>query len=133
MAAARTVGQTDAVAMVLVVEDDVALAGLYAQGLTTAGHRAVVAADGETGVAVATHVQFDVVLLDMRLPGISGMEFLRELVDREKPPIVIVVSAYSDPEWVTSALSLGASSWMVKGEFTPSQLAARVQEWAAAA
>lgn len=72
------------------------------------------AASGECALAAANKLGPQVVLLDMRLPGINGIETLRRLRDRHPDVRVLMVSAYDDGEYVRGALEAGAAGYLSK-------------------
>lgn len=110
---------------VLIVEDDrLALAGL-ASGLEDRGYLVDKAITGEEGVALADSAQPDLVLMDICLPGISGIEAARRIQENMNIP-VIFLSAYDSEEVVRVAIALGSLSYLVK-PVTIAQLAPAVE------
>lgn len=110
---------------ILIIEDDphsVELASLY---LKRDGHRVVSAGDGKRGLQLATQEQPDLILLDLMLPEVDGMEVCRALRAESDVPI-IMVTARVDEEDRTAGLDLGADDYVVK-PFSPRELAARVR------
>ena len=112
---------------VAVVEDSEDLRALLATLLELEDDFELVgeAADGEEALAVVEAVQPDLVLLDMALPGIDGLEVLERLRGRHAPRVV-VYSGYSAPELVQNARDLGAVDYVVKGG-PPDELIARLR------
>lgn len=116
---------------VLIMEDDQYIRDLYILVLQQAGYEAVGCPDGVTGMAEANKREFDLVLLDLMMPNMSGLEFLREM--KSHPPKftlgpIIVMSnlAYEDAK--KEALSLGAVDFLVKAEMEPKNILARVEQ-----
>lgn len=72
------------------------------------------ASDGETAMETVEAAHPDVVLLDIRMPGIDGLETLRRLQARWPDLPVVVLSMYDDPEYVDDALRCGASGYLLK-------------------
>jgi len=72
------------------------------------------AGTGEIAVTLAAHLQPDVVLMDIRLPGISGVEATRRIREANPAIRVLMVSAYDDDEYVRAALQAGASGHLSK-------------------
>jgi CheY-like chemotaxis protein len=101
---------------VLVVEDDADLSEMTVELLTLYGHTVESAADGPGALATATRGDFDVVLLDLSLPGFSGLEVARLL--RASPagarPYIIAMSGYSREEDVARATEAGCDTYLVK-------------------
>ncbi|GAA3817464.1 response regulator transcription factor [Cellulomonas soli] len=110
---------------VLVVEDDPAIAHLVAEYLTHDGFRVDVADDGEDGVELARQTRPDVVVLDLMLPGIDGLEVCRR-VRTFSDAYVLMLTARGDETDRVIGLSVGADDYVVK-PFSPRELSARVQ------
>ncbi len=71
---------------ILIVEDEPSIANFVCQGLTEAGYAVDVAENGEQGLAFALAADYDVLILDIMLPKIDGLELLCKLRQREHPP-----------------------------------------------
>jgi two-component system OmpR family response regulator len=110
---------------VLVVDDEEAARRPVAQGLREAGFAVVEAADGPTGLGIALGGGIDVIVLDLRLPGLDG-ERLLERVRLAADVPVIVVSAKREEDDRVGVLDLGADDYLVK-PFTVRELIARVR------
>jgi DNA-binding response OmpR family regulator len=110
---------------VLVVEDDPAIGRLLHRSLTNSGDVVTVATTGASGLSMALQEQPEVVLLDLGLPDLSGLEVLQMLRAVSQVP-VIVVTAQDDDRTVVKALDLGADDYLVK-PFGSDQLAARMR------
>lgn len=80
------------------------------------------AADGLTAVALVTELCPDVVLLDLKMPGMDGLAVLRELHARQDPARVLVLTSYTEPRSVVSALRAGAAGFLDK-DVAPAALA----------
>jgi DNA-binding response OmpR family regulator len=111
--------------LALLVEDDTRLAALTAEYLRGHGVQVVVAADGAAGLTEARRARFDVVLLDLMLPGRSGLEVCRELRSRSDVPILILTARGEEADRVLG-LELGADDYLTK-PFSPRELLARIQ------
>jgi DNA-binding response OmpR family regulator len=111
--------------LALLVEDDTRLASLTAEYLRGHGVQVVVAADGAAGLAEARRARFDVVLLDLMLPGRSGLEVCRELRSRSDVPILILTARGEEADRVLG-LEIGADDYLIK-PFSPRELLARIQ------
>jgi DNA-binding NarL/FixJ family response regulator len=72
------------------------------------------AVDGPSAVAVCLDVAPDVLLLDMSLPGMNGIEVTKRVHDVPHPPRVLILSAYDDTDYVTAALDAGAGGYLLK-------------------
>ena len=100
-------------ARILIVDDDrLVLAGL-ANGLEDCGYFVIKAASGEEAVRLLDDAQPDLVLMDVCLPGISGIETAQQIWQKRDIP-VIFLSAYDDPQTVRDAVTLGGMSYLVK-------------------
>ncbi len=116
---------TDPVLTALLVEDDARLASLTADYL--GGHGVVVtrAADGPGGLEEAIRHRYDVVLLDLMLPGKDGLDVCRELRARSDVPIVVLTARGEEADRVMG-LELGADDYLSK-PFSPRELLARIR------
>ncbi len=116
-------------ARILVIDDDDLLTELVSFTLEAHGHEVATAADGETGLDLAMREPVDLVVLDGILPGLDGLEVLRQL--RGEPRTaglpVIMLSARKDERDVVGGLSLGAEDYLVK-PFIPEELAVRIDK-----
>jgi len=83
---------------VLVIEDEARIAHFVARGLRQDGHEVVIAEDGEVGIFLATTETFDLVLLDIGLPGVSGLEVLADLAGQQPELPVVVLTAHDDED-----------------------------------
>ncbi len=120
------VGDEPAPAIVaLLVEDDARLAALTSEYLGNHGVKVVVAGDGRRALEESLHVRFDVVLLDLMLPGLTGLEVCRELRQRSDVPIVILTARGEEADRVLG-LEWGADDYLTK-PFSSRELLARVQ------
>jgi two-component system OmpR family response regulator len=107
------------------VEDDRVLRRACEIGLRKRGYDVVSARDGEEGLALATTQEFDLVLLDMLMPRMSGLDMLRELrrLAPEQHVPVLVLSNSSRPSDRTDAHALGIAGYMVKASLSLDNLA----------
>ena len=110
---------------VLVVDDETVLAGMVANYLQRAGFRTSVAHDGITAVGRALADAPDVVVLDLGLPGMDGVDVCREL-RRHTDCYIIMLTARNEEEAMLGGLSAGADDYMTK-PFSARELVARVQ------
>ena len=110
---------------ILIVEDEESIADLERDYLELSGFQVEVANDGETGLNKALKGEFDLIILDLMLPGVDGFEICREVRSQKNTPI-IMVSAKKDDIDKIRGLGLGADDYMTK-PFSPSELVARVK------
>ncbi len=99
---------------VLVVDDDQASARTLQLHLRAAGHDTVVAHDAESGLTAAAELQPELVILDIRMPGRSGLEALPEFKALQPAPHVIMITAFHDMDTTIAAMQRGAEDYIHK-------------------
>lgn len=119
-------------ARVLLIEDDRDIAHLFARGLRHYGHEVEVATDGQSGLAAALATQADIVLLDLRLPKLDGVDVLRRLRETRPDLPVAVLTNQSDPELTEEVRGLGVAGYLLKSRVTPAVVAGAIRRWLAA-
>jgi DNA-binding response OmpR family regulator len=112
-------------AHVLVVEDDATVRDVVARYLGDAGHRVELAADGPSGLEAAVRGEPDVVVLDLMLPGLSGLEVCRTLRARRANAAIVMLTALGEEDDRVLGLELGADDYVTK-PFSPRELVLRV-------
>ena len=110
---------------ILIIEDEVAIADLEKDYLELSGFEVAMEYAGDSGLARALAEDFDLIVLDLMLPGIDGFEVCRQIREKKDIP-VIMVSAKKDDIDKIHGLGLGADDYMTK-PFSPSELGARVK------
>lgn len=110
---------------ILIIEDELSIAELQRDYLEIAGYEVVIENDGEKGCQKAMEDDFELVIVDIMLPGKNGFEICRELRKEKEMPLLVVSAKAGDIDKVR-ALGLGADDYMVK-PFSPNELVARVQ------
>jgi two-component system, OmpR family, response regulator MprA len=110
---------------VLVIEDDDAISDLLRRGLTYEGYSVSVAQDGPAGLRMARDAPPDLVVLDLMLPGIDGLEVCRRLRAADDVPILVLTARGTVSDRI-SGLDSGADDYMVK-PFSIDELLARVR------
>jgi len=108
-------------ATILIVDDDEAMRDTCCQVLTQDGYRAETAEDGDGGLQKIRGVKPDLVLVDLKMPGMSGMEFLDKIGDIDPTIVPVVITAYANTEWGAEAIKRNACDFLPK-PFTPDQL-----------
>lgn len=111
--------------VILVVEDEAAIAGAIAARLRSEGFRVEVAGTGPEGVMLAAALQPDLVVLDWMLPGFDGIEACQRLQADRPVPVVFLTARDAEVD-VLVGLGLGADDYVTK-PFSPRELVARVQ------
>ncbi len=111
---------------ILVIEDEARIQAFLARGLEAEGYTVVTADDGRQGLDLAREARWDLVVLDLLLPGLNGLQVLREL-HRAKPELpVVILSARSDVQTKLRGFELGASDYVAK-PFSLDELLARIR------
>jgi DNA-binding response OmpR family regulator len=98
----------------LLVEDEPNVAGLINKGLSEKGHDVTVAPDGLLGLELANAHDFDVMILDIMLPGMSGMELCRQLRSNKIHTPILFLTALGTTENIVAGLNTGADDYLVK-------------------
>ena len=111
---------------VLCIEDEHFISELYTRALTRAGYEVDVQLDGQKGLAAAQTDVYDIILLDLMVPSITGIEILRTLRDpRETPKMharIIITTNLEQRDDVRADIEHQADGYLVKAEITPHQL-----------
>ncbi len=110
---------------ILIIEDEEAIADLEKDYLELSGFEVEIEDRGDTGLTRALSEEFDLIILDLMLPGVDGFEICRSIREEKNIP-VIMVSAKKDDIDKIRGLGLGADDYMTK-PFSPSELVARVK------
>jgi len=115
---------------VLCIEDERFISELYTRALKKAGYAVTVEADGVKALAAAQTNQYDIILLDLMVPNLTGIEILRALRDPARvPPLrskIIITTNLEQREDVRADIEKQADGYLVKAELTPNELAAFV-------
>lgn len=110
---------------ILIVEDDADIAAIERDYLELGGYAVTIAPDGTTGLDAALHQPFDLILLDVMLPGIDGFAICKQVRAEKDIPILMVTARGEDVDKIRG-LGFGADDYMEK-PFSPSVLVARVK------
>lgn len=114
---------------VLIVEDDMALFNMYSIELKLKGYDVLNVNDGLQALSKAKEYQPDIILLDIMLPGMNGLNILSELKsDPETEHIpVIMLTNYGSEDNVKKALESGAADYIMKYKILPSELSEKIE------
>lgn len=125
----NTQGQAES-PVILVVEDDPILTKMYREKFSSEGFKVLSAADGETGLEMALAEKVDIILLDVMLPRMSGIDLLKKLRDHEKgkSTLVIILTNLADPQEKERAVTLGVKDYLVKAMQNPGKVVNTVKE-----
>lgn len=111
---------------VLCIEDEHFISELYERALTKAGYVVTVELDGAKGLKLAQSDEFDIILLDLMIPTITGIDVLHELRDPVKTPRmhakIIITTNLEQREEVRADIEKQADGYLVKAEITPYEL-----------
>ena len=99
---------------ILIIEDDPLVRRTLTSQMTKRGFEVLAAENGETGVRLFTEGCPDLVLLDVRLPDIGGLDVLRKIKERNRRAIILVMTAFDDMKTTVEAVKLGAFEYLVK-------------------
>ena len=111
---------------ILIVEDETRIADFLQRGLRAEGHFCLIANDGETGLSLAMEGDFDLILLDLMLPGIHGHEVCQQLRMKQINTPLIILSAMDSLDDVIAGLRMGADDYMTK-PFSFEELLVRIE------
>lgn len=109
---------------ILVCEDEKNIAELYAHILSKAGYIVKTAPDGKVGLDILAKEQFDLVLLDVMMPEINGLEMLRQwkLKNPASPMLILMLTNLGQDAVIKESFNLGASGYLIKASLTPQQV-----------
>lgn len=114
---------------ILLVEDEDFIRELYVRQLTKEGFEVKSAADGQTGLNMLKAENFDLLLLDIMLPGINGLQLLREFKSQNpnSPMITILLTNLGQEAVIKEGFELGAQAYLIKASYTPDQVVTEVK------
>jgi DNA-binding response OmpR family regulator len=114
---------------ILLVEDEDMIRELYTRQLTKAGFYIKAVATGEDGIKALEAEQFDIALLDIMLPGINGLQVLREfkVKNPHSPMIVVMLTNLGQESVIKEGFDLGANAYLIKTSYTPDQIVQEVK------
>jgi DNA-binding response OmpR family regulator len=111
---------------ILCIEDEHFISELYVRALTKAGYDVTVEVDGQKGLALAQTDDYDIILLDLMIPTITGIEVLRRLRNKDETPAlhakVIITTNLEQREDIRADIENQADGYIVKAEITPHEL-----------
>ncbi|RFM34896.1 response regulator transcription factor [Chitinophaga silvisoli] len=110
----------------LLIEDEPAVVSFIHRYLTEAGYDVTVAMDGPTGLQMAMEHSFQLIILDVMLPGMSGIAVCKELRSQQNKTPILMLTALGSTENVVSGLDSGADDYLIK-PFKQAELLARIR------
>ena len=113
---------------ILLVEDDSFLIQMYSAKLELEGFKVISASDGEKALRVVSKEKPDLILLDLLLPKLNGLDFLKKLREDKLEIPVMVLSNLSKKEDIERCLALGVKAYLIKAHFVPSEVVTKIKE-----
>ena len=112
-------------ANILLIEDDPSISNAYAWALAHTGYHVILASRGSQALDIIEHQTFDILLLDLLMPELGGLEFLErgDFHQRFPQTKIIILTTVENPKLKERAASLGALHYLIKVEYTPYGLA----------
>jgi CheY-like chemotaxis protein len=113
---------------ILLVEDDIFVSDIYQTKISSEGYEVVLAENGLEAIKKLEKIIPDLILLDIIMPYMDGMETLRKIKSEEKwkkIPIILLTNL-SDKENIEEAITAGADDFLIKSHFTPSEVISKV-------
>lgn len=124
--------QSDVKKRVMLVEDDVVLIKMYSTKLEAAGFTVLSASDGEKGLKLAEENSVDILILDLMMPKMSGIDVLTHL--RKSPKFkqdtpILILSNLTEKNEIEKAKSLGVKEFLVKANLVPSEIVDAIKKY----
>ncbi len=117
---------------ILMIEDDVYIRELYEEVLKKAGYLVITAVDGEEGLVKASDGEYDLVLLDIMLPKLTGIEVLKKLREKgattEEIPIYLLTNL-GEETIAKETYKLGANGYLLKAKYLPKELVKEIDKF----
>jgi DNA-binding response OmpR family regulator len=119
---------------IAIIEDDIAIVQMYRTKFETEGYTVETAGDGATGLELVSSFKPDIILLDLMMPNVNGIEFLSSLRKNAgtKHSKVIVLTNMGDSVTATRVNELDVQDFIVKADMTPAEVSARIDRVLAA-
>ncbi len=116
---------------ILLIEDDLMLSNMYVEKFTLEGFRVLTSRNGEDGVRIAKEERPDLILLDLILPRLSGIDvlvLLNQDSNTKKIPVLVLTNV-AEQNQSKKALKFGAKEYLVKAMYTPEEIVAKVKRY----
>lgn len=116
---------------ITIIEDEKMLSDMYAGKLRREGYQVQTAVDGEAGLAQALREPPDLILLDIMMPNMNGIEVLSHLAQHTElaHTKIVVLTNVDSPETGAAVRRLGAVDYLLKADMTPEELATRIKSY----
>lgn len=120
---------------ILIIEDDFFVRDLYDRELTREGFEIETAVDGPEGLLKAVEGEYDLILLDIMLPKMSGLDVLKAIKEKEvvKDIPVVLLTNLGQDSVIREGFALGAVGYLIKAAYTPSQIIEEVKKFLSSA
>jgi DNA-binding response OmpR family regulator len=114
---------------VAIIEDDIAIVQMYRTKFENEGYEVATAPDGASGLELIETFKPDIILLDLMMPNMNGLDMLKQLRSQAggRDAKVVVLTNMGDTETATKVYKMAANDYIVKAEMTPKQVAERVK------
>ncbi len=115
---------------ILLIEDDPFLIRMYKDKFVLEGFEVLIAEDGETGLKMATNETVNLIILDLLIPKLSGIELLKKLRETEigKSLPVVVLTNLTEKGKQQEAMKLGVRDFLIKADLTPGELVVKIKK-----
>ena len=114
---------------ILIVEDDNFVAEVYFAKLTEMGYEAILAQNGEEGLAALKNNKADLILLDILMPVMNGVEMLEEIKKNEEwqnIPVILLTNV-GEKESIQKVRNMGVKNYLIKSHFTPAEVIEKIE------
>jgi DNA-binding response OmpR family regulator len=114
---------------IALIEDDMAIVQMYRMKFEHEGYEVATAADGASGLQLIESFEPDIILLDLMMPNMNGLEMLSKLRNQptDHAAKIVVLTNMGDTETATRVYKMAADDYIVKAEMTPKQVAERIK------
>jgi len=114
---------------ILIVEDDNFVTEVYSAKLTEMGYETVLAQNGEKGLEILRNDKVDMILLDILMPVMNGVEMLEEIKKNEewKHIPVILLTNVGEKESIQKVRDMGVKNYLIKSHFTPAEVIEKIE------
>lgn len=99
---------------VLIVDDEESIRNILGRKLETEGYECVVISDGKEALETASTQHFDLVITDVKMPGLSGIDVLTQIIADHPDTAVIMITAVANTQTAVEAMKLGAHDYVIK-------------------
>ena len=114
---------------ILVVDDDEYIRELYEEVLKDAGYTVDIAVDGQDGYDKIKATPYDLVMLDIMMPKMDGVQLLKKLAEEKIHPHVVLLTNLAHDPVMKEGKALGALAYLIKADMTPDQLVGEIKKY----